>query len=164
MTITDKTLYEDFAPLEKVLTDGSVRELKASAERNYGNCYELTIDQFFGIANGDLSLLGDMQQPTVLQVYWQKRFAEFCTELTKACERLSIKEPNEAKISSGCVEMTALEGMLIFTREYFGLPSFFEAGKRTMGEYLTARKDKYNAARRQKNFEQIQREKLKTKR
>ena len=53
--------------------------------------------------------------------------------------------------------------MLVFVREYFGLPSFFEAGKRTIGEYLTARKDKYNEQRIRKNIEDKQRAQLKRK-
>ena len=46
-------------------------------------------------------------------------------------------------------------------RAYFGLHSFYEAGKRTMGEYLTARKDEYNKGMVQYNFEQAQKEKFK---
>ena len=44
------------------------------------------------------------------------------------------------------------------------LPSFFAAGERTIGEYLTARKDRYNDAVMRKNYEAEQRRKMKVKR
>lgn len=164
MQITEHTLYADFRAFEAALTSESVREIKAAAERKYGSPYELTIDEFFGVMSGDFSLLGDATKPTVLQEYWAKRFVEFCDEFAKTCERLTIKDADDERMSAGCVPMTAQERMLTFTREYFGLPSFFEAGKRTIGEYLTARKDRYNAARMQKNFAEDQKRKLKQQR
>ena len=165
MIITDNTKYADFAPFEEVITQASIQDIKGAAERKFKNCYELTIDEFFGVCGGDYSLLGDLTEPTVLQVYWLKRFADFGDELAKACERLKIEPtPEQAQANNGCVPMTAQESMLCFTREYFGLPSFYAAGERTMGEYLTARKDKYNEARQRRNFEEIQKRKLHTKR
>lgn len=161
MKVDENTLYSEFEVFEKCLTQESLQELKRAAEEKYGSMYNLTIDQFFGISNGDFSVLGDMTNPTVLQVYWQKRFEDFCVEFGHMCERLSIKDPSREYLHNGCVDISGLEGILIFTREYFGLPSFIAAGRRTMGEYITARKDKYNAARVQRNFEEEQKRKLK---
>ena len=163
MRVTNNTPYATFQPYEGIITPESARELKAAAEAQYRNCYTLTIDEFFGIMSGDYSLLGDMKEPSVLQVYWLKRFADFCEEFTQACASLSIKDPAHEHLRDGCVKMQPQEAMLIFTREYFGLPSFYEAGKRTLGEYLTARKDRFNDAVFRRNNEAEQKRKFKHK-
>ena len=163
MQITDKTKYSEFAEYEPFVTQDSLQELKGQAERYFRNCYALTIDEFFGIIGGDYSLLGNISDPTVLQVFWLKRFKDFVAEFGNACERLTIKDPSREHLHNGCVKVEPQEGMLIFTLDYFGLQSFFEAGKRTLGEYLTARKDKYNEARMQRNIEEDAKRKFKRK-
>ena len=161
MRITSSTPYSQLQPYESILTAESVQELKAAAEAHFKSCYDLTIDEFFGVIGGNLSLLGDMSRPSVLQVYWTKRFADFCEEFTRACERMTIKDPTQEHLHEGCLKIEPQEAMLIFTREYFGLRSFFEAGERTIGEYLTARKDRYNEAVFRRNSEAEQKRKLK---
>lgn len=161
MIVTASTKYKDFAEVEQYISDDEKAKLKAAAEKQFRNCYALTIDEFFGVTSGDYSLLGDTTDPTVLQVYWLRRFAEFCEEFTKACERLQLEPtPEQVQAQAGCVDMSPQESMLVFMRDYFGLPSFYAAGERTIGEYLTARKDKYNAAKVQRNYENMQRRKL----
>lgn len=164
MTITSKTKYKDFEQYEAALTAEQLQEIKHAAEQQYKSCYMLTIDEFFGIIVGDYSILGDMNEPSVLQVFWLKRFADFCEEFAKSCERMSLKDPTKQSLTNGCIEVEPQESMLIFVREYFGLPSFFAAGERTIGEYLTARKDRYNDAVMRKNSEAEQRRKMKVKR
>lgn len=162
MKITNKTKYADFEPLEQFITPEDVSNLKAAAELEYGNCYNLTIDQFWGVLSGNYELLGDLTNPTVYQYYWRKRFDEFAEEIGRACEQMTIHPtPDEEQCQIGTVKMQPMEAMLIFVRSYFGLPSFVEAGKRTMGEYMTARKDSYNKQRMQRNFEELQRKKFK---
>lgn len=164
MKITSNTKYADFAQYEFALTEDSTKALMEQAEQLYGHCNELTIDQFWGLMGGDYSILGDLSNPSVLQVYWSRRFKEYCEQFTQICERLKLEpREDEQKAQKGCIEMTPMEGMLIFVRSYFNLPSFAEAGKRTLGEYIVARKDKYNEARTQRNFEDIQRAKFKKK-
>lgn len=164
MQVTSSTKYEDFRPFEECLTPEGVQTLTEAAERQYGAMHNLTIDEFFGIMNGDLSILGDLSEPKVLQVYWQKRFSQFCDEFATACERMTIQDTEQEQMQNGCLPMSPVENVLTFTREYFGLPSFTAAGKRTIGEYLVARKDKYNQARVQRNYLQAQRKKFSKKR
>lgn len=165
MTITSQTKYADFADCEYALTDESKAEIMRAAEQQFKGCYDLTIDEFFGITDGNYELLGDLSDPSVLQVYWIKRFEQFCEEFAQACERMRIEPTTEEKAAQvGCLAMTPQESMLVFTREYFVLHSFFEAGQRTIGEYLTARKDRYNAQRTQRNYNEQQKKKLKNKR
>ena len=167
MEVTSKTLYSEFAPFEQFATQESLQELKRAAEQLYGNCYGLTVDEFWGIVNGDFSYIGITpetreSEPTVYQVYWIKRFNDFTQEIANACKRMTIKAtPEQEQAANGCVKIEPMEQMLIFVRSYFGLPSFKAAGLITMGEYITARKDDYNQKRTQRNWEDIQRRKLK---
>ena len=86
----------------------------------------------------------------------------FLQEFARACEELTLPATEEQRSATqGTKAMTPLESMLVFTRDYFGLPSFFEAGKRTIGEYLTAKKASYNEALIQRNYQNIQMRKLK---
>lgn len=164
MRVTSNTKYADFEQYEYAVTEEGTKVLMEQAEQLYGHCNELTIDQFWGLMSGDFSILGDISDPSVLQVYWCKRFTQFCEQFTQVCRRLKLEpRDDEAKAQKGCVEISPMEGMLIFTREYFGLHSFSEAGQRTLGEYVTARKDKYNEARTRRNFEDIQKAKFKKK-
>lgn len=175
MQIRLHSKYVEFAAFEQYATQESLQEIKAAAEREYGNCYGLTIDEFWGICNGDLSIIGidpvqvkdgkfDWAKLTIAQVYWKKRFDDFVQEIAGACKRMTIKPtPEEEQAQNGCVTIEPMEAMLIFVRNYFGLPSFADAGKRTMGEYITARKDDYNQKRVKRNWEEIQRRKLRIK-
>lgn len=164
MRITSNTKYADFEQYEYALTEEGAQVLMAQAEEMYGQCSELTIDEFWGLIGRDYSLLGDMSEPSVLQVYWCKRFAQFCEQFAKACERLKL-EPTETEkqAQTGCMPMSPQESMLTFVRSYFGLHSFYEAGKIRIGEYLLARKDAYNDARAKRNYANIQQAKLKHK-
>ena len=151
-------------PYEGVLTTKSEDELKRSAEQVFKPVHTLTINEFFGVVNGDYSVLGDMSDPTVLQVYWLKRFAEYVETFADICKRTRVEPTAEQQqAAKGCVQIEPAEGMLIFVRSYFGLHSFREAGEITMNEYVMARKDTYNNALIRRNMEKIQMCKLNTK-
>lgn len=163
MIVTAKTKYRDFEELEKVATAESLQALKQASEQYFKPCNALTIDEFFGIIGGDYSLLGDLAEPSVYQVFWLKRFQEFAEQFTKECERLHLEPTAEMKqAQQGAIDMQPMESMLVFLQDYFALPSFFDAGKRTIGEYLLARKVRYNEQLAQRNYETMQRNKLKT--
>lgn len=162
MRVTSNTRYADFEPCEYAVTDEGRELLMAQAEDMYGRCVELTIDEFWGLASGDYSKLGDMSNPSVLQVYWAKRFEQFCEQFTKTIERLHIEpREDEKRAQAGNLKMSPQESMLLFTRSYFGLHSFYDAGKITIGEYLLARKDAYNDVKTKRAYADIQNAKLK---
>lgn len=164
MKITSKTKYADFREYEPFITDESKAELKRQAEQAFKPCHLLTLDEFWAISTKDYTLLGSLEEPTVLQVYWLLRFADYCEELRKICERLTIEQTgDEVQAEQGCVTLSPQESMLVFVRSYFGLRSFREAGQVTMNEYILARKDKYNHARQQRNWENMQRNRMKRK-
>lgn len=165
MQVTSETRYAEFYPFEDCMTPDGRKALIAGAQQAFGAYSSMTIDEFWALAEGDHSRLGDMKNPSVLQVYWLYGFEEWCKGLLDALEQLVIpSNPMENdKFGMGCVKMSATEQMLIFTKEYFNLHSFFEAGKRTMGEYFTARKDSFNKAMQQHNFNEWQKAKYKKK-
>lgn len=165
MKITSNTLYADFAQYEDVLTEESKADLLRAADQYYKPCHMLTLDEFWGLTAGNYELIGltSEEQATVFQYYWVQRFKSFVEEFAKSCERLSMKDKDSDAISKGCVKIQPQENMLIFAREYFGLSSFVEAGKVTIGEYILARKDRYNTWLMKKNSEQLQIAALKNK-
>lgn len=161
MTITAANKFSDFAPYADVLTDESDKKLKQAAERTYKPCFMLTLNEFWGCLHGNFELLGDMSEPSVLQVYWLKRFADFCEEFSNTCERLQTTEEKDGNLFTGCVQLQPEESMLLFVRSYFGLKTFAEAGECTIGEYVLARKDRYNEWRMRKNYEAKQMQNIK---
>lgn len=167
MKVTSNTLYADFAQYEDVLTEESKADLLRAAEEYYKPCHMLTLDEFWGLTAGNYELIGvkgtDESKITVLQYYWVQRFKSFVEEFAKSCERLNMKDKDSDAISKGCVKMQPQENMLIFAREYFGLKSFKDAGLITIGEYILARKDRYNTWLMKKNSEQLQIAALKNK-
>ena len=163
MQVTSKTKYRDFAVYEQFLIKESVAELKACAEKSIRFCHTLTLDEFFGLLDGNYELLGDLKDPSVFQVYWMMRFKDFVEEVTQSCEALTIKDPSSEGLEAGCVQMTSRENVMVFVRNYFGLPSFSQAGERTIGEYILARKDTFNKWRVRKNSEDKQLKELKKK-
>lgn len=165
MTVTSSTLYADFAQYESVLTEDAEKQITQAAEEYYKPCHMLTLDEFWGLVSGNFELLGikDEASTTVFQFYWIKRFKAFVDEFAKASEKLAIKDENANAIAQGCVNMQPQEHMLIFARDYFGLTSFAQAGHVTIGEYMLARKDRYNSYIMRKNNERIQLSKIKNK-
>lgn len=145
MRIDKNTLYIDFARVEKYLTPEAVEALKKSAERAYCSMYELTLAEFIACSNGNWSeVLGDVSKPTVLQVYWCKRFADFTKEFTDTLKSLQAPlTADEQTASAGLPTQTFAESMMIFARGYFGLHSFKSAEQITIGEIVIAKRDTY---------------------
>ena len=71
MQIKEFEKYAEFADKEKYLTEKSVKKLKEAAEEKFGKVYALEFDTFRECYDGNFdTVLGNMQDPTVLQVYW----------------------------------------------------------------------------------------------
>lgn len=165
MRITNKTKYRFFERYEKYLTPESVEALKAEAEKRIAKMYDLTFAQFYDCANGDFSgVLGNVSDPTVLQVYWCKKFADFVQEFTEALKKLTIQPTgDEIKAGQGLLQVTWGEGILVFLQQWFGLKSYKEAEKITMGELLIAKRAQYNQDLFRRRLAQIQTAKFKKK-
>lgn len=145
MRITERTLYATISPIEKYLRTETVKEIERAAENKYGAMYDLEFATFWACAGGDFSHLGDMRNPTVLQVYWVKRFNKFVEEITQALKGLTLTPTDEErKASEGLLKVTWGEGILVFIQQWFGLKSYKEAEKITIGELLIAKRAQYN--------------------
>jgi len=164
MRITENTRYATIEHLDKFIDDKSVKELEKAAEDKFGIMYDLTFATFWACANGDFSHLGDMTNPTVLQVYWVKRFAKFVEEFTNALKSYTLKPTEEEKkASQDLLEISWDEGLLIFMQQWFGLKSYKEAENITIGELLIAKRAQYNQDLFRRKLANIQISKIKRK-
>lgn len=149
MQVTENTKYSVFAPVEQYATPETIENLKQAAQKIYGDTWSLTIGQFAELSdgNGFYDILGDTSDPTVLQVYWLKAFADFAKDFAKVLESVKIpQDAAELQAAESCKKVSMLEGMLVFARGYFGLHSFADAEQVTLADYVIARRDEYNKA------------------
>lgn len=147
--------------MEKCLTPESVQELTRAAEKKFGGMYDLTFAEFWNCCDGDFSRLGDMERPTVLQVYWLRRFEEFTKEFAKIMRKLTLPAtPDEKAASEGLLQLTWGESMLVFLQGYFGTKSFKEAEQITVGELIMAKRAQYNKDKFARRLAQIQQAKF----
>lgn len=160
MRITETTKYKDVEQVAQFFDEGTNKELKEAAEKKYGAMYDLPFVEFYACANGDFERLGDTSEPTVLQVYWLKRFEEFIEEFVGAINNLTVRPtPEEEQASEGIPKSNWAESILIFTRGYFGLHNFKEAERITIGEILIAKKAAYIEAMYRRRLQRIQMQK-----
>lgn len=162
MLITPQTKYSEIADAEKYITAQSAEELKRAAEACYVGMYDLTFAGFHACANGDFSgVLGDMTDPTVLQEFWCKRFAEFVQEFAEALKKTQTQPTAEEKqAQKGLLKTDWAEGLLVFLQDYFGLRSFKEAEAITTGEILIAKRARFNEDTYRRNLARIQTQKI----
>lgn len=164
MRIDKNTKYREFEPIEKYVPDSQKKAITNAAESLYGCMYDLEFSEFWNVANGDLSRLGNLENPTVFQRYWLKRFEEFTKEFAETLNKLSVKQTSEEKrAADGCLKISWGESVLVFLQKFFGLKSFKEAEKITLGEILIAKRAQYNDDLFARRMSQIQMQKIKPK-
>lgn len=145
MRVTERTQYATVREYEKYFAPEFVKALQDAAEQQFGSMYDLTFAEFYALANGDFSRLGDMSNPTVLQVYWTKRFAAFVDEFANTMKKLQIKPTaDEEQAGAALLPVSWAEGLLVFLQKYFGLQSYKQAEQITLGELLIAKRAQYN--------------------
>lgn len=161
MRIDKTTKYREFEPIEKYVPDSQKKAITNAAESLYGCMYDLEFGEFWNVANGDLSRLGGLDDPTVFQMYWLKRFDEFTKEFAETLNKLSTKQnADEKRAAEGCLKISWGESVLVFLQKFFGLKSFKEAEKITIGELLIAKRAQYNDDLFARRISQIQMQKL----
>lgn len=162
MRITNKTPYNaEFEQVEQYLTEQSANMLKSEAEKLYGSMYDLQFARFFECMNGDFSgVLGDLRKPTVLQVYWCKRFVEFAEQFAETLKQLQIKPTaEEQRASQGLLQVSWSEGLLVFMQQFFGLKGYKQAERITIGELLIAKRAAFNQAKYDRALARLQAQK-----
>lgn len=161
MRVTERTQYATVRDMEKYFAPEFVEELTRAAEAQYGAMYDLTFAEFHALANGDFSRLGDMSNPTVLQVYWTKRFAAFVDEFANTLKRLQVKPTaDEEQAATGLLQVSWAEGLLVFLQRFFGLQSYKQAEQITLGELLIAKRAQYNEDMYKRRLQAIQLRKM----
>lgn len=145
MQITKDTKYAQFVDAERFITEATKQELKEAAQKAFGEYWALTVAQFVAIAGGDVSMLGDVESPTVLQVYWLLGFKDFVQDFSRIMQGLQVpKDAQEMTAEEVTKKTTMAESMVVFLRSYFGLQSFEDAERKTLTDYVVARRDIYN--------------------
>ncbi len=161
MRVDETTKYHEFEPIEKYVPDSQKKAITNAAESLYGCMYDLEFGEFWNVANGDLSRLGSLEDPTVFQTYWLKRFEEFTKEFAETLNKLSVKQTaDEKRAAEGCLKVSWGESILVFLQNFFGLKSFKEAEKITLGELLIAKRAQYNDDLFARRISQIQMQKI----
>ena len=85
-------------------------------------------------------------------------------EITQALKGLTLSPTaDESKAGQGLLQVTWGEGILVFLQQWFGLKSYKEAEKITMGELLIAKRAQYNQDLFRRRLAQIQTAKFKKK-
>lgn len=164
MRITERTLYATIQPIEKYFRAEMTEEIMRAAEAKFGGMYDLEFATFWACTEGDFSHLGNMRNPTVLQTYWIKRFNKFVEEFAKTLKNLTLPPTaDESKAGQGLLQVKWGEGILVFLQQWFGLKSYKEAEKITMGELLIAKRAQYNQDLFRRRLAQIQTAKFKKK-
>lgn len=162
MQITEATKYAEFEPVEKYVTKKTEQGLFESAEEKFGKMYDLEFGTFWQCSNDNFEeVLGDMSEPTVLQVYWKKRFEKFVEEFAATLKAMTLTQTaEEIQAAEGLLKISWDEAILVFVRDYFGLHSFKDAERITMGEVLIAKRATYNREKFQRKLAKIQTAKL----
>lgn len=162
MRINVKSAY--VADVDELLKDEARAAIEAEAIKEYGSFTALTLGKWIECTSGDYScVLGDIHG-TFLQVYWLKLFERETKVFVEALTKLSPKmDASEQRAASGLLKTTLAESLLVFVRNYFGLPSFKAAEDITLGEILIAKKASYNDTIFRKALSKIQTETAKKK-
>jgi len=160
MKVTNSTQWAEIEPFYSVLSDASIEALKERALKVHNiaeGFYSLTIEEFIGITGGDLEKFDIKVDGTAYEQIFIDELKAFLTDYVEKLASYNIAQTaDEQRASRSCVEVSMAEGLLIFTRQYFNLPSFSEAGKLTLADLLIAKKDAYNTAVFQREMQKIQ--------
>lgn len=162
MKVTNDTLWLAFAPCVEYLKQGELDKITKAAPNaviGNGGYYVLTIAQLAAIINhNDVSVIVDKDEDdyTVYEYYTIQGLRNWFELFVKQVEKLTIPTTaQEREASQACHEVTFIESLLLFAREYFSLHSFREAEEMTLADVLLAKKDAYNKAAFQKAYSHI---------
>lgn len=161
MDIDLRKPYEKYAEYLQLLTAKSREELSDAAEK-VRPMWDLKIGEFFRLCDGDFAFMMDKKNPLLWQVLWAERFPQFVEEFANVVARLTLEPTPEQKAAAAdCLPMEWQEGILIFSRSYFGLHSFAAVEELTIGDYILAKKHDYNTALAERNMHKQQMQKIK---
>lgn len=134
--------------------------LYAAAQERLGLCYgALRVGDFFACLKNDFAVIGvcsTWNDTTIAQYIWAMGFVDYGGQFAKLLSRLvPPMSADERAAQSACVQVSMEEGLLVFLRDYFGLPSFTAAEDLTVNELVMAKRDAYNRAAYQVKLRKI---------
>lgn len=171
MKISEKTLYTE--PVFVAIKKEDKQRIKELATLHLLGCqlWEIELGLFLQFINGDFSATKVEQSAreagglTIFIKLFVDGVAEFVSEFAEKYKNLTPMPNNDEKLAGrGCLEISFSENLLYFTRSYFGLHSFSDCEKIKVGEIIIAKKEVYNNIIFQRNFAEIEKQKMKTKR
>lgn len=165
MKINPEDNFLPYMTIVQTVDDESKARLEEDANAHYGNPWELSIRDFFALAENDFSYIGldsaALHKASVRQFVWLKEFHDICAQIVLILKRLQVPESADSKRASAqCLKVTSKESAIVFARRYFGLHSFTEAENITIADFIVARKDEYNRSMYQYCLTEIQRKKM----
>lgn len=148
----------------RIVPKGEKERLFSAAQDHLHLHYgELLIGDFLLCMSGDFGCIDvasgdDWCMATNAQYLWAMGFSPFAKSFAKMMGRLTVPPtPDEQRAQQYCVKMTLAESVLVFAREYYGLPSLHDAERLTVNELVIAKKDAYNKAITQRKLAELMR-------
>lgn len=142
------------------IADTDKERVKAEALKKYGvkdGFYSLTLGQLLTLTEGKENVFNLQNDGSAYEHIFIDELTKFIEGYFKTLESYSIPQTAEEKMASGkCVEVTGVEGLLIFCKNYFNLHNFTSAENITLAEILIAKKDAYNTAIFEREINKIQ--------
>lgn len=167
--ITNRTLYNE--TVEALISPEQIEEIKNNAVKYFTGFrpYEMPLRIFLEILEGTFKAEKIDRDCKYGLTFFAKLYLEKIGDFTKDfCEKYEAlthkPTAEEKKAGEACLETSFRENIIVFTRSYFGLPSFVKAYEITLGEILIAKKDKYNEVAFRQAYNRIELEKIKSKR
>lgn len=154
--------YADYIAL---LDDESKARLLTAAKKVVGDYWDLTLGELIALSEGNLACkVKDPKDPTLAEWSWMDGLPEWLDGFVKSINNLTPKQTaDEQAAAKNCLPTSWSEGLLIFARNYFGLPSFDAAESIKVGELLIAKKDRYNEVMMARGMAEVQKAKMRKK-
>lgn len=153
------TTLEEFARWEPLITDDNRERIKDAAVTDMfgdGGFLNMRIGDLTTVIAGDPRPLYQSGGRTVYDARRVEAFSDFIDRLIKTLQGYVLPPTGDsAKLSAGLIPSTFVESVYLFTRRYFGLPSFEDADRIRVSEFLLARRDDYNDKLEDRNMSNL---------
>lgn len=167
MRIDINTTLLEFSAIYSMIDDEQTNAIKKASIKHFvgSSFYELTIAQFTAMIDGDFSDFGIFEISeikTVFEHYFVIAFSAFVSDFCDAVDKLTVPQKiDEQRASKMCLPVTFAEGLYMFCRDFFNLPSFESVDKLKLADFILAKKQSYNSIVMQNELMKIQQSKIK---
>lgn len=152
--------YTDHADELSAITEQSRADILAAACDKYGDYWSLTIGRYFNLTTREEVLGVAYDNESILQHFWLDGLTAFGDEFANVINSLQVPDgmlkSYELAARSARIQVSPLEGALVFCQKYFYLHSFAEAENVTLADYVMALRSEYNSTIYQRKVAQLQ--------